>query len=106
MNTMPTDTPTTLPPATPLTAIAPLAAGTAVSHGELGDGVVLRLEAGSYARVFFRSHGERQVPILSLLRTTTWEQQVANSVQPATPESLRRLWLAIEAHRLPRMPLT
>ena len=115
MNAMPTESSTTVPaarsnnvphPSPPITAGTPnlpLPVGTAVSQAELGDGVVLALEGGSYARVFFRNHGERQVPVLSLLRTTTWEQQVANSVQSATPETLRRLWLAVEAHRLPLM---
>lgn len=78
-------------------------AGDAVVHAELGEGVLLRQEVGGYARVFFRGHGERQVVAHALSRATTWNEQVVSNVRPATPEALRRLWLAIEAERLPLM---
>jgi superfamily II DNA or RNA helicase len=78
-------------------------AGEAVVHPELGEGVLLRIESSGYARAFFRGHGERQVPVTSLAKSKTWDEQVVSSLQPATPEAIRRLWLAIEAERLPLM---
>ena len=80
-----------------------IAVGGTVIHSELGEGVLLREEGGGYARVFFRSHGERQVLVSSLSQAATWDEQVISSLQPATPEAVRRLWLAIEAERLPLM---
>ena len=80
---------------------ADFVAGEAVVHAELGQGVLLRVEVSGYARVFFRGHGERQVPVTALSRFRTWEEQVVSSLQPATPEAVQRLWLAIEAERLP-----
>lgn len=77
--------------------------GDTVIHTELGEGVLLRVEGGGYARAFFRAHGERQVLVSSLTRAATWDEQVVSSPQPATAEALRRLWLAIEAERLPLM---
>ena len=82
---------------------AGLAVGGTVIHSELGEGVLLREEVGGYARVFFRGHGERQVLVTSLSPATTWDEQVVSALQPATPEAVRRLWLAIEAERLPLM---
>ena len=79
-----------------------LAPGSGVVHGELGDGVLLRVE-GDYARVFFKGHGERQVLLHALSRSATWNEQVVASPRPATPAALRKLWLAIEAERLPLM---
>lgn len=80
-----------------------LAAGETVAHPELGQGVFVRPDVSGYARVFFRAHGERQVPLSALTRAATWEEQVIASLKPATPEAVRRLWLAIEAERLPLM---
>jgi superfamily II DNA or RNA helicase len=80
-----------------------LASGDTVAHPELGEGVMLRLEPGGYARVFFRSHGERQVITHALTRAGSWNEQVIENVRPATPEAVRKLWLAIEAERLPLM---
>src|SRR5262245_36412045 len=71
--------------------------GDTVVHAELGEGVLLRIESGGYAHAFFRAHGERQVLLAALERATTWNEQVVASSKPATAESLRRLWLAIEA---------
>ena len=42
-----------------------LAAGSRVTHPELGTGVFIGAEPGGYARVFFQKHGERQVSALS-----------------------------------------
>ena len=78
-----------------------LSAGQAVSHTEMGDGVLVALDPSGYARVFFRSHGERRVPITSLHPQLSWEEQVVEHVRPATPEALKRLWLALETERLP-----
>ena len=78
-------------------------AGSGVIHSELGEGVLLRVEAGGYARVFFRGHGERQVLVTSLIRAATWNEQVVAGPRPATADAVRRLWLAIEAERLPLM---
>lgn len=89
---------------TPSTATnGQLAAGENVAHPELGQGVFVRPDVSGYARVFFRGHGERQVPTSSLTRAATWEEQVIASIKPATPDAVRRLWLAIEAERLPLM---
>ena len=82
-------------------AVAALAPGSGVFHPELGDGVMLRAEGGGYARVFFKGHGERQVLLNALNRQATWNEQVVASPQPATPEAVKKLWLAIEAERLP-----
>ncbi len=80
-----------------------LSPGDVVIHPELGEGVLLRMDGGGYARAFFRTHGERQVLVSSLARTATWNQQVTAAPQPATAGAVRRLWLAIEAERLPLM---
>ena len=37
-------------------------AGDNVSHADLGEGVVLGIEPTGFVRVYFRTHGERQVP--------------------------------------------
>jgi superfamily II DNA or RNA helicase len=84
-------------------AVASLAVGEAVVHGELGEGVLVRVETAGYARVFFRQHGERQVLVGSLARAAAWDEQIVTSLLPASPDALRRLWLAIEAERLPLM---
>ena len=76
-------------------------AGQSVSHAEMGDGVVVAVESGGYARVFFRSFGERQVSATSLVRQRSWEAQVVAAVRPATEDAVRRLWLAVEAEQLP-----
>ena len=77
--------------------------GETVAHAELGQGVLVRLEPSGYARVFFRGHGERQVPFSALSKAATWDETVVASIADATPEAVRRLWLAVEAERLPLM---
>ncbi len=52
-----------------------LVAGQSVAHPEMGDGVVVAIEPGGYARVFFRAHGERQVSVASLSGELSWEEQ-------------------------------
>ncbi len=78
-----------------------LVAGQSVAHPEMGDGVVVAIEPSGYARVFFRAHGERQVSVVSLSRELSWEEQVVSEVEPATEETVRKLWLALEAEQLP-----
>ena len=78
-----------------------LAAGQSVAHTEMGDGVVVAVEPGGYARVFFRAHGERQVSVASLSREPSWEEQVVTEVRPATEDAVKKLWLAMEAEQLP-----
>ena len=51
--------------------------------------------------VFFQRHGERQVPLTTLVQEQSWEEQVVANVHPATPDALLRLWLAVEAEQLP-----
>jgi superfamily II DNA or RNA helicase len=78
-----------------------LVTGSRVSHADLGTGVFIGFEPGGYARVFFQDHGERQVTVASLSRALTWDEEVASNVRPATADALERLWLAVEAERLP-----
>ena len=82
----------------PLTAFAP---GTKVEHVELGEGVLLAIEASGFARVFFRDIGERQVAVSALRDAKSWIGQVIAGLRPATAESLLKLRLAIEAEELP-----
>src|SRR5262245_57832531 len=78
-----------------------LIAGSRVTHPELGTGVFIGSEPSGYARVFFQQYGERQVPVTTLARSLTWDEEVISHIRPATPEALQRLWLAIEAEQLP-----
>src|SRR5437867_5804371 len=78
-----------------------LIVGSRVHHPELGTGVFISPEPGGYARVFFQKHGERLVSASTLLRAHTWDEEVISHVRPATPETLERLWLALEAEQLP-----
>ncbi len=41
--------------------------------------MVMAVEPGGYARVFFRAHGERQVSVASLSRELSWDEQRKNS---------------------------
>ena len=75
--------------------------GQSVVHPEMGVGVLVAFDGTGYARVFFQETGERQVPITTLDRVTSWEQQVVAKVHPATREAIERLWLALEAEQLP-----
>ncbi len=77
--------------------------GKTVMHPDLGEGVVVSREATGFVRVFFRSHGERQVPAESIAPAQSWTQQIIASLKPATPEAIERLSLAIEAEELPLM---
>jgi hypothetical protein len=78
-----------------------LTAGSRVTHPELGTGIFIGAEPGGYARVFFQKHGERQVLVLSLTRSLSWDEEVISQVRPASAEALERLRLAVEAEQLP-----
>jgi len=77
--------------------------GLKISHPELGDGVVTALESTGYVTVFFRSHGERQVPADALILFEDRFDRMVRSMVPASPEALERLWLSVEAEELPLM---
>lgn len=77
--------------------------GLKIKHPELGDGVVVGREPTGFITVFFRSHGERQVPADSLRPAADRFDQIVQSMVPATPERLEQLWLAVEAEELPLM---
>jgi len=77
--------------------------GLKVNHPELGDGVVVGREATGYITVFFRAHGERQVPADSLREAADRFDQIIQSMAPANPDRLEQLWLAVEAEELPLM---
>lgn len=77
--------------------------GTTVIHPELGEGVVVGIEPTGFIRVYFRVHGERQVPTDSIAGAKSWEQQVIAAFMPATPEAIERLAVALEAEELPLM---
>lgn len=83
--------------------VADLNVGKTVRHSDLGEGVVVGLESGGFARVYFRSHGEQKVPRESLREAMGWTERVVLGMRPATPEALERLSLAIEAVELPLM---
>lgn len=78
-----------------------LSTGTRVVHAELGIGIFIGPEPGGYARVFFQSHGERQVALATISPALTWEEQVISNIRPSTSGELKRLWLAVEAEELP-----
>ncbi len=75
--------------------------GQRVVHPELGEGIVLTAPQNGYISIFFRTMGERQVPLESLRAASTPEMEMIRHVMPASPEALQQLWLAIEAEQLP-----
>ena len=77
--------------------------GLKISHDELGDGVVVGRESTGYVTVFFRAHGERQVPADSLRPAADRFDQIVQGMVPASPDRLEQLWLAVEAEELPLM---
>ncbi|MFH1007129.1 MAG: SNF2-related protein, partial [Candidatus Latescibacterota bacterium] len=80
-----------------------LQVGRKVEHPELGEGVVVGFEPSGFVRVFFRSLGERQVPLQALQEAKSWADRVIAGLKPVTPEAIERLWLAVEAAELPLM---
>lgn len=77
--------------------------GQAVTHSELGEGVLVGTDRTGFARVFFRSLGERRVPADTLKPAETWVDRVVSGLRPVTPQALECLWLALEAAELPLM---
>ncbi|MBI2192005.1 MAG: DUF488 family protein [Planctomycetes bacterium] len=78
-----------------------LRVGQNVEHSELGEGVILAVESSGYARVFFRTHGERRVPLPTIHGARGWDEQVIEGLRAADPQAVERLWLALEAQELP-----
>ena len=77
--------------------------GQKVLHTELGEGVVVGSEPTGYITVFFRAHGERQVPAETLSLLMDQFDRIIGGFSPASPERLERLWLALEAEEIPLM---
>ena len=77
--------------------------GQRVRHGELGEGIVSSPIRNGFVAVFFREHGERQVPVSSLSPVQDAFEQLCSELRPATAEDIQRLQLAIEAESLPLM---
>ena len=91
------------PLATMSIAFPEIEPGVKVSHRELGDGMVVGRESTGFVTVFFRSHGDRQVPADSLQLATDRFDQIIRGMVPVTKERLEQLWLAVEAEELPLM---
>lgn len=77
--------------------------GLKVVHPELGEGVIVGREPTGYLTVFFRAHGERQVPAETLQTAADAFDTIVQSFAPASSERIERLWLAVEAEELPLM---
>lgn len=77
--------------------------GLKVNHPELGEGVVVGREPTGYLTIFFREHGERQVPADSLRMALDAFDRIVQNMGAATPDRLEQLWLALEAETLPLM---
>ena len=77
--------------------------GLKVRHPELGEGVVLGREPSGFVTVFFREYGERQVPAESFVATGDRFDRIVENLRQIAPETLERLWLAVEAEELPLM---
>lgn len=88
---------------TMLIAFPELQPGLKVSHRELGEGIVVGRDPTGFITVFFKAHGDRQVPADSLQLATDRFDQIVRAMAPATKDSLESLWLAIEAEELPLM---
>jgi len=80
-----------------------LKSGLKVNHPELGEGVVVGFGQTGYVTVFFRSIGERQVPIDSLQTKVDLFDHIVLGMVPVTPEGLDHLWLSLEAEEIPLM---
>ena len=82
---------------------SPSATGSRVRHAEFGDGIVVRAESGGFLTVFFQTVGERRVPASALTAALSWNERVISGLRAADSRSVQRLWLALEAERLPLM---
>jgi len=77
--------------------------GRKIRHATLGEGVVVGREPTGFITVFFRAHGERQVPLDSLYPSVDRFDEMAERMASASAEGLERIWLAVEAEELPLM---
>ena len=77
--------------------------GAKVTHPELGEGVVTALDRKDFVTVFFRTHGEQQVSIGSLLGAIDPYDQLLQSMAAADPDRIEKIWLALEAEQIPLM---
>jgi SNF2 family DNA or RNA helicase len=77
--------------------------GLKVNHPELGEGVIVDRESTGYITVFFRTHGEKQVPEESLRFAIDRFDQIAKGMTMVSAERLDKLWLAVEAEEIPLM---
>lgn len=77
--------------------------GTKVTHPKLGEGVVTSIDRKDFLTVFFRAHGERQVPADSLAAVIDQYDQIVQSTSCVTTERIEAIWLALEAEQLPLM---
>ena len=57
-----------------------LQVGRKVEHPELGEGVVVGFEPTGFVRVFFRSLGERQVPLPALQEAERWTDRAITGI--------------------------
>lgn len=75
--------------------------GARVTHGDLGEGVVLEALRDGYVRAFFGA-GERRVPLAALRPALSRAARILAHVE-GTPERLRAVRLTLQAHTLPIM---
>jgi len=75
--------------------------GARVTHGDLGEGVVLETSRDGYVRAFF-GIGERRVPLAALRPALSRTDRVLANVV-GTPERLRAIRLTLQAYMLPLM---
>lgn len=80
--------------------------GQRIRHEELGEGIIASAIRNGFVSVFFREHGERQVPISSLTIAQDAFEQLCSELRPATANDIQRLNLAIEAEALPLLENT
>ena len=74
--------------------------GKEVQHPEFGQGILLTFDE-SFASIYFREHGQKQVPLKTLSAISTDEEIIVNSIKIPTNEDIKKLYLAIEAMQLP-----
>lgn len=84
-------------------AFPELTPGLKITHSELGEGVIVGRDPTGFVTVFFRSHGERQVPPESVSLAADRFDRLAQGMESATPDKLEQVWLAIEAEEIPLM---
>lgn len=77
--------------------------GAKVNHPELGEGVITGIDRKDFITVFFREYGERQVSVDSLATAVDQYDQLVYAMSVAVPERVEKLWLALEAEKIPLM---